>query len=193
MINYSNIDKSIKYYAKLGYSRVEVPWTVTKAVSEITKPSHKKDIELTGKNKVLVASAEQSFIYQYIKGFLPKGKFQAVTPCFRDEVFDFTHSKYFMKNELINTQDISVNSLKSMVDNSVIFFKNILNTNHITFNEDIMSKKSYDVIYYGSNKQIELGSYGIREYDNHRWIYGTAIAEPRTTIVKEIIENQNYE
>jgi hypothetical protein len=26
---------------------------------------------------------------------------------------------------------------------------------------------------------IEIGSYGMREYENFKWIYGTGMAEPR--------------
>ena len=84
MINYGRLDRSIKYYEENGFKRIESPWTVTKAVSAITKPPGGKDWEIVGKDKVLVASGEQSFLYLYLKGFLPKGKYQTVTPCFRE-------------------------------------------------------------------------------------------------------------
>lgn len=38
MINYKNIQDSIEFYENRGFKRVESPWTVTKAISDITKP-----------------------------------------------------------------------------------------------------------------------------------------------------------
>ena len=70
MIDYGRIDRSIKFYEDKGFLRIESPWTVTKDVSSITKPQGKTDWEIIGKNKVLVASGEQSFLYLYLKGFL---------------------------------------------------------------------------------------------------------------------------
>ncbi len=91
MINYGIIDKSIEYYSELGYTRLEVPWLVSKEIDELTKPNSKVSYEVKHNNKCLVGSAEQGFLYQYLKGFLPKGKFQAVTPCFRADTIDILH------------------------------------------------------------------------------------------------------
>jgi len=44
MIDYGLIHTSIDFYAKTGFKRVESPWTVTKAVSEITRPSDKPGV-----------------------------------------------------------------------------------------------------------------------------------------------------
>ena len=98
MIDYARLDRSIRYFENEGIPSIELPWTVTKSVSEITKPDGKSEWEILGKNKVLVASGEQGFLYLYLKGFLPKGRYQGITPCFRDEPFDITHTKYFIKN-----------------------------------------------------------------------------------------------
>lgn len=99
MIDYSRLDRSLIHYGDSihKYNRIESPWTVTKVVSAVTKPDNRNDWEIIGKDKVLVASGEQSFLYLYLKKFLPKGKFQTITPCFRDEAFDITHTKYFIK------------------------------------------------------------------------------------------------
>jgi hypothetical protein len=94
MINYGIIDQSIRYYEQNSFARVESPWTVTKQISDITRPGEKKDFQLVHENgKVLVASGEQSFLYLYLKGFLPRGMFQTVTPCFRQDTFDILHTK----------------------------------------------------------------------------------------------------
>lgn len=84
MIDYGRLDRSLAFYKERGFKRIEAPWTVTKAVSLITKPSDKKDWEITDKQKVLVASGEQSFLYLYLKSFIPPGQYQTITPCFRD-------------------------------------------------------------------------------------------------------------
>jgi hypothetical protein len=45
----------------------------------ITKPKDRISFQLKHNDKCLVASGEQSFLYLYLKDFLPKGKFQAIT------------------------------------------------------------------------------------------------------------------
>lgn len=180
MIDYNNIARSITYYEARGFTRIESPWTVSKYASSITKPPEKIDYELKHNNKVLVASGEQSFIYLYIKGFLPLGKYQTVTPCFRDETFDDTHSKYFIKNELIITDDVSEDNLKFTMLAAKEFFEAVLEkeVKIVKYNH-----KCYDLFY----ENIELGSYGIREKPFLKWIYGTGCAEPRLShVIKEI-------
>lgn len=180
MIDYSIIDRSIQFYEKRGFSRIESPWTVTKEVSNITKPVGKTDWEILGKDKVLVASGEQSFLYLYLKGFLPPGKYQTVTPCFRNDVFDKTHTKYFIKNELIITDDISDLSLKKIISDCKDFYESELNTKAEIVKTDI----GYDIEIAG----IEVGSYGIRNCEYLKWIYGTGVAEPRLTMIKNSLK-----
>lgn len=184
MINFSFIHDSIEFYQNKGFKRIEVPWTVTQAISNITKPPGAEDFSLSDKHqgKVLVASAEQSFLYLYCKGFLPKGKFQAITPCFRHEPFDSLHSKYFIKNELINTEQVDSLRLREMVGAAEDFFKSLFpgEEKEIKIQGDGITGDSWDIMYRG----IELGSYGIRSCDFVEWIYGTAIAEPRVTMAK---------
>lgn len=185
MINYGIIDKSIQHYERLGYKRIESPWTVTKAVSDITRPEGAKEFELKhDDNKVLVASGEQSFLYLYLKGFLPKGKFQTVTPCFRHDSFDSLHSKYFIKNELIVTDFVSKIRLDTVVQEAYQFFRlyfhadNLFITEDSSGNKDIMYKKRIGL----THDVIELGSYGIRKCSFLTWIYATGCAEPRLTM-----------
>ncbi len=178
MIDYGIISNSILFYESNGFQRVEVPWTVTKGISNITKPKDAGDFELIHNDgKVLVASAEQSFLYQYAKGFLPKGRFQAVTPCFRKESFDAIHTKYFIKNELIETLDVTTDNLKDILYTAYEFlqshFKRELTISQLGDTYDIMCG------------DIELGSYGIRTCDFLTWIYGTGVAEPRTSLAIE--------
>lgn len=170
MINYKILDDSIHFYEKRGFSRVESPWTVAQQISQITKPQDKIDFEIKHNGKVLVASGEQSFLYLYLKGFLPKGRFQTVTPCFRYESFDFLHTKYFIKNELIDTKDVSDKNLQSIVGICLEFFQKYLPDSEI-----VKTECGYDIEWKG----YELGSYGVRSCEFLDWIYATGVAEPR--------------
>ena len=211
MINYGIIQHSIEHYEQVGFQRVESPWTVTNPISDITRPKWAGEFTIKEKEKVLVASGEQSFLAMYNKGFLPKGKFQTVTPCFRDEKFDALHTKYFIKNELIITDDTSLFQLRLMVNQAREFFRDyclrlkkdddfLIVANTIddvlivktTSGKDIVVDEvdvndtykwpTYDLVYRG----IELGSYGIRKCSFLTWIYGTGVAEPRLSQVIEM-------
>lgn len=183
MINYQNIQDSIDFYEKCGFKRVESPWTVTPYISSLTRPSNGSDYEIKHNKKVLVASGEQSFLYLYLKDFLPKGKFQTVTPCFRHELFDLTHTKYFLKNELIITENVNNDTLMEVVMMAKDFFLSKLGIEnekkmHILVNEE----GGYDIEYNG----IELGSYGIRSCPFLQWIYATGCAEPRLSTCQNL-------
>jgi len=175
MINYGLLSESTIYYQSKGFTRIEVPWTVSKPICDITRPTDKSSYELKHNNKVLVGSGEQSFLYLYLKGFLPYGKYQAITPCFRDEQFDFCHSKYFMKNELIITNSVNNNTLNQLVDIAFDFFYDHINEKSKLQLHSVKTNEGYDILYKG----YEIGSYGIRQCEFLTWIYGTALAEPR--------------
>lgn len=178
MIDYSILHESTLFYESKGFKRIESPWTVTKEISGITKPPEVMDYEIIGKNKVLVGSGEQSFLYLYLKGFLPPGNYQTITPCFREEIFDFLHTKYFMKNELIVTEDTSKISLIRVVETAIEFFSKYLEPGLIADHWD--GEDNVDLLYDG----IEIGSYGIRSCNFLKWIFGTGAAEPRLSNLK---------
>lgn len=188
MISYKNLADSINYYDELGYSQIETPWTVTESISKLTKPEDRIDWKIHNKNKVLVGSAEQGFLYLALKGFLAPGKYQSVGPCFREEVFDLTHSKYFMKNELIITDEVNHAELIKMVNFAKEFFWRKIAKEDDEYEPSKLldtkqtGKFSYDIEYKG----IELGSYGIRETPILTYIYGTACAEPRLSYCKKL-------
>jgi hypothetical protein len=182
MINYKNIQQSIEYYEESGFKRIESPWTVTEQISKITAPPGVCMFSIKEKNKVLVASGEQSFLALYNKGFLPKGQFQTVTPCFRDETFDSLHTKYFIKNELIKTDSVGSTALQEVITEAFYFFSLFFNPQiqHLRVVET--GKDMYDIMF----KDVELGSYGIRKCDFLTWIYGTGVAEPRLSRTMEM-------
>lgn len=173
MIDYKLLQHSISFYENREFTRIETPWLVTEAVDSITRPKGVEPFVVEAKKKNLIASGEQGFLYLYLKEYLPMGKFQTVTPCFRNDSFDFTHSKYFMKNELIQTSDVSMSSLKEMVEECLLFFQPNFKTKlHVEATPD-----GFDIML----DDYELGSYGIRQCDFLKWIYGTGCAEPRTS------------
>lgn len=173
MIDYKLLNDSILYYENKGFSRIETPWLVTAAVDNITKPIDAVPFVVEAKKKNLIASGEQGFLYLYLKEYLPKGRFQTVTPCFRNDSFDFTHTKYFMKNELIQTDIVTKTRLEELVDNALSFYQPLFSQALIV---DVTSD-GFDIML----DEYELGSYGIRECEFLKWIYGTACAEPRTS------------
>lgn len=188
MINYQNIQDSITYYNNKGYKRVETPWTVTEAISKLTKPEDKIDWKISNKNKALVGSAEQGFLYLVLKGFLPNGKYQSTSPCFREEIFDLIHSKYFLKNEIFITEEVNDITLHLLINDALWFFAQKLKVSDEDYNKGEIikiveiSKDTYDIEYKG----VELGSYGIRENNLCRYIYGTACAEPRLSYCQKL-------
>jgi len=180
MIDYARLDRSLQFYESKGFNRIELPWTVTKSISGITKPPGKTDWEILGKDKVLVASGEQGFLYLYLKGFLPKGRFMGITPCFREEPFDQTHSKYFIKNELIITDEVNTKTLVDVINVCKEFYESELETSV----DLVKTEFGFDLEVNG----IEIGSYGIRSCEYLDWIYATGLAEPRFSIIKNIVK-----
>lgn len=190
LINYKLLADSQEFYSNKGYKGIETPWTVTRSISNITKPIEIEDFFIPSKNKVLVGSGEQGFLYLYLKGFLPKGKFFTISPCFRDDSFDLIHTKYFMKNELIITDNVDNNNLNKIIDDAFEFFCLYLPKEKLsTFNSP--DSDSIDIFYTDDNHAVELGSYGKRSCDYLEWIYGTGIAEPRFSKVIKISKNGN--
>lgn len=180
MIDYKIIADSIEYYEKKGFGRIEAPWTVSEYVDNITKPKDAVSFQLKHNNKCLVASGEQSFLYLYLKDFLPKGSFQTTTPCFRYESFDYSHSKYFIKNELIKTDVVTEKELEKIINTCFNFFKKYIP------NLDVVETEiGFDIMY----KENELGSYGIRENEYLKWIYATGCAEPRLSKIINLYKN----
>jgi hypothetical protein len=119
----------------------------------------------------LVGSAEQSFIELLLRGEKIT-KACAITPCFRMEPkYDEQHHAYFMKLELINSDATSKN-LRNMIGDAVDFFSRYLEVIVISTGPDM-----FDIV--DKKREIELGSYGFREVNGQRFIYGTGVALPR--------------
>lgn len=196
MIDYRMIADAADHYDSKGFQRIESPWLVTREISDITKPPElssyvvQKDNET--KQKVFVASGEQSLLYLINKGFMPRsGKYQTVTPCMRNDPFDETHTKYFIKLELMKystTDDLSdLQHVAAMMETAAKWFGSIVGKKNLALvdNSD-GNEQSYDIMLDG----VEIGSYGHRSCLFCNWIYGTGIAEPRFS---RLVKKRNME
>lgn len=171
-IDYQKLVTAQRYYEYAGYTHIELPWTVDEDISQITKPEENKNFFM--RDKVLVASGEQSFLQLSLRGDLKPGKYQGITPCFRDEtVEDDLHQLYFMKVELFQSVDVDMENLGIMIDKAQQFFNSYCMETVKTVTDD-----GFDIC---TMRGTELGSYGIREVQGFKWIYGTGLAEPRLT------------
>jgi hypothetical protein len=175
IINYKILSDALDYYQSKGFIYEDVDWVVSEEISNITKPEILKNFPLF--DGVLVASAEQSFLQKIYDKQLKAGSFVALTPCFRDEVSDYLHQKYFMKVELIETLDTTPQRMFEIIELCQNFFKQYVDTK-IEQTGELM----YDIV--DSKNGIELGSYGIRSNPLvGTWIYATGVAEPRLSRV----------
>lgn len=168
MIDYSKISQAVDFYSKKGYEYIEVPWLISNASLNITRPKDARPFDTFAGS--LVASGEQSFL-EIRKNLVLNKKYQCVTPCFRDEIVSEWQKQYFIKNELIisiNKGDFK-NCLNEVLKDSYTFFNKFGDV------EIVRTEIGWDILMSG----IELGSYGYREIEDFAWIYGTGCAEPR--------------
>lgn len=189
LIDYSILGEAQKFYISKGYDVVEVPWIVSHEVNNIAAPQgHQRYLLDSQSSEELVASGEQGFLQLIMQGHLIPGKYQTVTPCFRDDEVDYLHQQQFMKLELIH-YDLydfaeyhgeSSGCLSKMIEDAEEFFNSVglaVNRHRITLAPLL---PQIDLEYKGQ----ELGSYGIRKYKGISWIYGTGVAEPRFSRIK---------
>ena len=176
-INYSLLTGAISYYKRNGFKYIDVPWIVPKEITNIT---FNRDNMFNTKLGDLVGSAEQSFISLMLSNKLEKGTYSALTPCFRNETnITKTNQNYFMKVELIDTKTVTHDRLLQIINVCFDFFKRYISEHDkITV---IQTDDGYDIMV----NDIEVGSYGIRMYNEYSWIYATGLAEPRFSVSME--------
>lgn len=181
MINYQNIANSIQFYqTNFRYQPIEVSWTASAECMDITLPEDRNAIN--SDLGLLVGSAEQSLL-ELVRRDNLLGKYQATTPCFRNDPIDDLHQKYFLKTELFNNINVTEEELQQMIGAAKTFFNQYLSIKIVQLGDF-----TYDIVdsYY----DIELGSYGIRSHPLvGSWIYGTGCAEPRLSYA---IKKQSY-
>lgn len=181
-IDYLSLSKACQYYTSCGFEQVEVPWIVNRFFSVITSPSGDSGCAISvGEHDFLVCSAEQGLIRQAVLNELSRGKaLFAVSPCFRDEEHDETHSKQFVKLELftVDTEKVCRRRVRTFADMAVFLFRSLGVRNP----EVVETGIGLDVMADG----LELGSYGVRNIMGSEWCtYGTGIALPRLSLAVE--------
>jgi hypothetical protein len=190
-IDYDLLARAAEEYGELGYRQVEVPWRVSSPIVDTTKPAGCRSYVIEGTGKSLVASGEQGFMSLMNKGILPGGKYQTITPCFRDESYDDIHSKQFMKLELIRvdppTELMALQGAVAAMSYEVaavmttlwpglqVFFTRQVDKDPLR----VPGTDAWDLECVVGDRKIELGSYGARRAHFGTWIYGTGLAEPR--------------
>lgn len=163
---------AMEFYERYGeFENIEVPWFVSQTADDATKPQNRRSFTTIMGN--LVGSAEQSFIQMMIDGQLGKGRFQTLTPCFRDDFRGDLHLPTFMKLELIDTNPDT--NVLEVVDFAKSCFENL------GLKTDVKKKTNeYDLVIQSKKfGEIEVGSYGKRTFEGFTWVYGTGLAEPR--------------
>lgn len=166
MLELDNLNKAQHYYVNSGFSLISAPWLCSG--DSISSTTNAKAFQVSGKH--LVGSAEQSFIEMGLHK--SSGRYVATTPCFRDDFEDAYHYKYFMKTELMWSGEVGDTELKYVLSLCYNFISTLCSVNDLQI---IKTPEGYDIELHG----IEVGSYGIREYEGGRWVYGTGLAEPR--------------
>jgi hypothetical protein len=174
-IDYRKIADAETYYTNKGYSYMSVPWIVTFEAYKVTSPHDVRQFHTL--DGYLNASGEQSFIQLMLEG-KKLTKHMTITPCFRDEpVVDDIRYPYFLKVELIDT-DATEDNLHKMITDAKSFLEQYISVEVIATNDD---ETTFDIC--DKEFGIELGSYGIRNYKDFKWVYGTGIALPRLDVV----------
>lgn len=180
-ISYQHIAHALTFYQARGYYYIEVPWAVKKQSLEITKPPNVGFYETA--LGCLVASGEQSLL-DIRKSLVENTKYVCATPCFRDEPHvSEVNRNYFFKVELMVAYAKHPEySLMEMVETAESFFRQ-----YVLRNNDrrrVPTEEGID-LYIGD---MEIGSYGIRQHKDFKWVYGTGCAEPRFSQAMEKLD-----
>ncbi len=87
---------------------------------------------------------------------------------------------------MIDTKNVTIESMNEMINKCFIFFSKYLDKQKLSIDE---TDGGFDINYNFSDKQYELGSYGIRSCEFLDWIYGTGCAEPRLSSIINLNRN----
>lgn len=173
-IDWRILADALSYYEELGYRRVEASWFVPMSVQMLTCPHEDYVLSVPG-HGALIGSSEQSFIDMTLRDALAPGRYVALTPCFRNEVEDMTHSRTFMKVELFvsgsDPDDALIREAGLMRQRAATFMRGRCGVEP----DVITTACGEDLELYG----VEVGSYGVRSAAGIHWAYGTGLAEPR--------------
>lgn len=189
-LRWNRLAEAMDFYSNHGYEPIDVPWVVSPAASNTTKPVDGTNLEVVPDHMhptwgVLTASGEQGFVELMFQNKLVgelknrhakhHGKFVTLTPCFRQEpVYHGGTRPWFMKVELIIVGKTSRVAVLEVLNCAQEFM-------------DRYSPRRTEAVVMGPDmwdlelNGIEVGSYGARVCGDHSWTYGTGLAEPRYT------------
>jgi hypothetical protein len=171
MISAPLVYHAIRLYAGKGFRPIAVPMLVDADISAMLCPEGRAEM-FHSPGKVYGASAELSFLQLMREGRLPEGRYQALTPCVRDEpVLDDIHYRVFLKLELI---DVEAQAEATCLRAAESFWGSI----GVPV-ERIYTEIGVDLV---TSEGLELGSYGVRQFEGRSYAYGTGVAEPRGSI-----------
>lgn len=172
-VSWAAVAAAVSHYAARGWAPVDVPWIVPREVTAITCAERARIMAVEGRGD-LVGSAEQSFLALDLAGDLGRGRFLAVSPCFREEpVVDRLHRRTFVKVELYANDDTGPDALERAVGDAEAFFRSLLPRPGLLAREP--TAEGLDLTVGG----VEVGSYGVRSRGTLAWVYATGLAEPR--------------
>lgn len=174
-IDWVQVAVATRFYARRGYQHVEVPWVVPSHITAATIPPGVEARRTQDGD--LIGSGEQGLLALALAGDISPGLYQTTTPCFRDDKVDDLHGKHFVKVELMH---LAVEpNVEQIIDAAITFFSTKLSVQLVRTGD-----KQWDILSRAS--EVELGSYGIREALGVRWAYGTGLAEPRASALREM-------
>jgi len=189
VIDYEKLTTAQAFYETRGFVPVQAPWIVSQEAMVITAEQWGgRQIYPIADEGFLVASGEQSFFQLIVDNKLSPGRWQCITPCFRDDPLDALHQRYFIKLELIDTRKTNMGSLIETISFALDFFRLYVDCRPIGVNpQSKLDRLDTSVDIVTTTKAIELGSYGIRAHPKiGRWLYATGCAEPRLSQAVEM-------
>lgn len=175
---WENLTRVADFHKQDGYQDMPMPWVASQRAMEVTLPPGVSATTLDG-TRLLVGSAEQAFIDCMLTGVLKPGKWMTITPCFRHEIqYDDLHLPYFMKLELIHYMPVgnARHHMNAMIAQAQAGCEYLLGTTAPAARTQLVkTDMGWDLNLAGH----EIGSYGVRLFEGHCWVYGTGLAEPR--------------
>jgi hypothetical protein len=181
-INYNRIAQAQAFYKGRGYQNVEAPWLVMPQAVRATLPLGKTLMETV--RGVMVNSGEQAFIQLIMDGKMEPGTYQTTTPCFQDAADH--HSPYYFGADENNPWSQQVELIWYQPDDVRASYERVVNDVMSCFFE-ISDAEAFDAMQNEEGVDLRfngivVGSYGVRKMNEHLWVYGTGLIEPRFTI-----------
>lgn len=160
-IDWSRLARALEFYERRGYKRVEAPWAVEDRFVELTAP-YPEWRSVVPNLGSLVGSAEQAFLQLDAQQVIGKGRYVALTPCFRvaEPKVDDLHQRYFMKVELYANDGPLERALDDIMDDAYAFFQQ--EKPPMARLEGVVGDTGVDGCFDFEINGVEVGSYGIR-------------------------------